>query len=106
MYLALNEFTDDLVVEVVNRSPFDPLLHILLLLCLQRQLNEDLLKLLIHKVDAELLKSIFLNETKVKSHTFSLISDTLFSSQSYFIPRLNRPTGVVSGSSYQRGLNC
>ena len=66
VYLALNEFTDDLIVEVVDRGPFDPLLHILLLLCLQRQLNEDLLKLLIHKVDAELLKSIFLNENKGK----------------------------------------
>ena len=66
VYLALNEFTDDFVVEVVDRGPFDPLLHILLLLCLQCQLNEDLLKLLIHKVDAELLKSIFLNENKGK----------------------------------------
>ena len=30
------------------------------LLCFQRQLNEDLLKLFIDKVDAELFKSIFL----------------------------------------------
>lgn len=60
MYLALNELTHYLVVEVVNRGPLDTLLNILLLLCLQGQLNEDLLKLLIDKVDAELLKSVFL----------------------------------------------
>lgn len=34
----------------------------LYLLCFQGQLNEDLLQLLIHKVDAELLKAIFLHE--------------------------------------------
>lgn len=34
------------------------------LLGLQRQLNEDLLQLLIHKVDAELLKSVFLKTFK------------------------------------------
>lgn len=59
-YLALNEFADDLVVEVVDGHPFDALLDILLLLCLQSQLYEDLLQLLVHKVDAELLKPVFL----------------------------------------------
>ena len=44
-----------------------PLLHILFLLRLQRQLNEDLLQLLIHKVDAKLFKSIFLDVEKAQS---------------------------------------
>ena len=60
-HLALNELAHYLVVEVVDGSPFNPLLHILLLLSLQSQLNEDLLQLLIHKVDAELLKPVFLH---------------------------------------------
>ena len=63
--LALNEVTDNSVVEVVDGRPSDPLCHILLLLCLQRQLNEDLLKFLIHKIDTELLKPIFLQRETV-----------------------------------------
>lgn len=88
IYFALDEIADDLVVEVFDRSPLDTLLHVLLLqrqirgqvktlrvktqdrekkrveehylLSLQSQLNENLLQLLIHKVDAELFESIFL----------------------------------------------
>ena len=59
-YLALYEFADNPVVEVVYGYPFDALLHVLLLLCLESQLDEDLLQLLVHKVDAELLKPVFL----------------------------------------------
>jgi len=43
MYLALNQLTDNFVVEVVNRGPLDAFLHILLLFCFQCELNEDLL---------------------------------------------------------------
>jgi hypothetical protein len=46
--------TPYLVVEVFNRLPLDALVHVLLLLLLQSQLNEDLLQTLVHKVDAEL----------------------------------------------------
>ena len=45
-----------LVVKVLDRLPLDALVHILLLLLLQRQLNEDLLQALVHKVDAELAR--------------------------------------------------
>lgn len=38
IYFALDEITDDLVVEVINLSPLDALLHILLL---QRQTHES-----------------------------------------------------------------
>ena len=59
-YLAFNEFTHNLVVEVIDGGPFDALIHILLLLSFEGELNEDLLQFLIDKVDAELLKAIFL----------------------------------------------
>lgn len=63
-YLVFNEVTYNLVVEIVNRNPFNALLHILLLFSFQSQFNEDLLQFLIHKIDAELLKSIFLHHKK------------------------------------------
>ena len=37
------------------------------LLCLQGQLDEDLLQLLVHKVDAELLKAVFLLRKQVRT---------------------------------------
>lgn len=86
--LGLDEVTDHLVVEVLDGGPLDPFLDVLLLqtstgvstctctllppsrpahlLRLQRQLDEDLLQLLVDKVDAELLKPVFLQENKVK----------------------------------------
>lgn len=67
LYLGLDEFTNNLIVEVVDGCPFDALLHILFLLSLQRQLNENLLQLLIHKVDAKLLKPIFLKSSNMTS---------------------------------------
>lgn len=59
---ALDKFTDDLVVEVVYGCPLYALANVLLLFCLQCQLNKDLLKLLVHKVDTELLKPVFLRK--------------------------------------------
>lgn len=103
VYLALDEITDNLVVEVVDLGPLDALLHVLLLqrdrnthraqtrgpdrrgwrrrqdaetlylLGLQRQLNEDLLQLLVHKVDAELFKSIFLQRRQHSSYHRDLV---------------------------------
>ena len=63
-YLAFYQVTHDLVVEIIDRSPADTLLDILLLLRFQCQLNENLLQLLVDKVDAKLLKSIFLSQKK------------------------------------------
>lgn len=60
IYLALNEFTDYFVVEIINWGPLDTLLNILFLFCFQCQFNENLLKLLINKINTKLFKSIFL----------------------------------------------
>mmetsp|Transcript_45984 Transcript_45984/g.115760 ORF Transcript_45984/g.115760 Transcript_45984/m.115760 type:complete len:287 (-) Transcript_45984:724-1584(-) len=58
--LCLDEVAHNLVVEVVDLLPLDPLAHVFLLLGLQRELDEDLLELLIDKVDAELLEPVVL----------------------------------------------
>ena len=59
-HFALDKVRHNLVVEVVNGSPFYPFTDILFLFCLQCELNEYLLELLINKVDAKLFKTIFL----------------------------------------------
>ena len=59
-YLTLDEITHDFIVEVVDRAPGDSFCDVFLLFCLQRELDEDLLKFLVHKVDAELFESVFL----------------------------------------------
>ena len=58
----LNEVADDLVVKVFDRVPLDLLPNVLLLLCLQRKLDEDLLQFLIYVVDAKLFKRIILED--------------------------------------------
>jgi hypothetical protein len=57
LVFLLNQVTDDFVVKILNMFPFNALPLILLLLRLQCQLNEELLKLFIAKVDAELFKT-------------------------------------------------
>ena len=79
MYLAFNEVTYNLVVEIVNRNPFNALLHILLLFSFQSQLNEDLLQFLIHKIDAELLKSIFLHHKNTSTYACKILYTLLVS---------------------------
>ena len=59
-YLLLDEIAANLVVEVVNVLPLDALGAVLLLLGLERELDEDLLQFLVHEVDAQLLESVFL----------------------------------------------
>ena len=53
----LDQVTDDFVIKILNMFPFDALPPVLLLLRLKRQLNEELLKLFIAEVDAELFKT-------------------------------------------------
>lgn len=53
----LDQVTDDFVVKIFNVFPFNALPPIFLLLRLQCQLNEELLKLFIAEVDAELFKT-------------------------------------------------
>ena len=55
-----DEVTDDLVVEVLDRRPFDLFPDVFLLFCLECELDEDLLQLLVDVVDAELLERIVL----------------------------------------------
>ena len=57
-----NEVAHDLVVEVLDRSPFDLLLYVFFLLSFQRELNEDLLKFLVNVVDAKLLERVVLED--------------------------------------------
>ena len=58
----LNEVTHDLVVEVLDRGPFNLLAHVFFLLSFQRQLNEDLLEFFVDIVDAELLERVVLED--------------------------------------------
>ena len=55
---SLNEVANDNVVEVLDGLPLDALAQVLLLLLLQRQLDEQLLQLLVTEVDAELLEAM------------------------------------------------
>ena len=54
----LNEIANDLVIEVLDRRPFDLFPNVLLLLGLQREFDEDLLKLLVDIVDTKLLEGV------------------------------------------------
>ena len=58
--LLLDQIADDLVVEVVDWSPFDLFADVFFLLGLQGELNEDLLQFFIDVIDAELLKRVVL----------------------------------------------
>ncbi len=59
----LDEVAHNLVVEVLDWCPFDLLPDVLLLLGLQRELNEDLLQLLVDVIDAQLLERVILSIT-------------------------------------------
>ena len=54
----------DLVVKERNGFPSNALPCVLFLLCVQSQLYENLLELLIHVVDAELLKAVVIKNFK------------------------------------------
>jgi hypothetical protein len=56
----LNEIADDLVVEVFDLRPLNPLTNIFLLLGLESQLDENLLQLFVDIIDAKLFERIFL----------------------------------------------
>jgi len=58
--LGLDQVAHDLVVEKVDWRPLDAFRVVLGLLGAQRELNEDLLQLLVDVVDAELLEPVFL----------------------------------------------
>jgi len=51
-----DQVTNNLVVEVLDRRPFDLFSDILFLLRLERQFDENLLQFLIDVVDAKLFK--------------------------------------------------
>lgn len=54
---SFNEVADNDVVEVLHRFPLDTLSEVLFLLLLKRQLDEQLLELLVTEVYAELLEA-------------------------------------------------
>lgn len=56
--LAFDKIANNLVVEVLDGCPLDLFTNVFLLLRLQCQFNEDLLKLLVHVVDAQLLERV------------------------------------------------
>jgi hypothetical protein len=56
----LNEIANNLVVEVFDFRPLNPLTNIFLLLGLESQLDKNLLQLFVDVVDAELFKAVFL----------------------------------------------
>lgn len=64
MTYVLNELADNGVVEVINGSPLDTLLQVLLLLRLEGELDENLLQLLVTVVDAKLLKGVLGQDLK------------------------------------------
>ena len=75
--LAFDQFAHDSIVKdclsavhctksgarpTLDRRPLDLLIHILLLLRLERELDEDLLELFVDVVDTELLKRVVLED--------------------------------------------
>lgn len=56
--LAFDEIAHNLVIEVLDWCPLNLLANVFLLLSLQCQFNENLLKLLVHVVDAQLLERV------------------------------------------------
>lgn len=61
--LLFDQVTADLVVEVLDVLPLNTFGIVFLLFSFEGELNENLLKLLIHEVDAHLFKSVFLDST-------------------------------------------
>ncbi len=55
-----NEIAHDLVIEVLDRIPFNLFPDVLFLFCLQRKLNKDLLELFVDVVDAKLFERVVL----------------------------------------------
>lgn len=66
----LNQVADDLVVEVFDFRPLNPLPNIFLLLSLESQLDENLLQLFVDVINAELFERVFLE------WRFSVVSGT------------------------------
>jgi len=62
--LALDQIAHRLVVKVWNLGPRNSLSFVLFLFCFECQLDKDLLKFLIHKVDTELLETVSLKDLK------------------------------------------
>lgn len=60
----LDQFDARLVVEVLDVLPRDLLPLVLFLLALEGEFDEDLLQLLVDKVDADLLKVVVLEDLK------------------------------------------
>jgi len=56
--MTLNKITANLIVKVIDILPRDALGLVFFLLSLQGELDENLLKLLVHVVDAKLLKTV------------------------------------------------
>src|SRR5271170_4433113 len=53
-----NQLTHDLVVKVLDGSPFDSFSFVFFLFGLQGQLNKDLLQFLVDVIDAELFEGV------------------------------------------------
>lgn len=58
---AFNQLAHDQVIEVLDGLPLDAFLLVLFLFGLERQFDKVLLQLLVHVVDAELLKAVELS---------------------------------------------
>lgn len=58
--LSFDEFAHDLVVEILDGSPLNAFVYILLLLSLQCQFDKVLLEFLVHIIDTELLETVAL----------------------------------------------
>jgi hypothetical protein len=61
---SLNQFDARLVVEVLDRLPWNTFSDVLFLFGLECQFNEDLLQFLVHVVDAKLFKAVLLEDFK------------------------------------------
>ena len=53
-----DKITNNLVIKILDRCPLNLLPGVLLLLCLESELNEDLLQLLIDVVNAQLFETV------------------------------------------------
>ena len=98
----LNKIADDLVVEVFDLRPLNPLTYVFLLLGLEGQLDENLLQLFIDVVDAELLKRVFLElRFSVASRSRLKVSPRRSQIQRYPVEHLVMDLGLRVGLTYQ-----
>ena len=102
--LVLDQRAHHLVVKVLDRSPLDLLAGILILFCLESQLNENLLQLFVDIVDTQLFERVLLkNFESINIQDTNRIGDRTSSSQR-LIDTLYNPIEQIEVNSLGQGI--